>query len=144
MTDYPPSRTVTLGSALSAAEQRVDELKPDDEDDEPDAEIVPARNERDALQWAVGRWGEGAEITLEAYTARTRARVTDTLRQEMVGEPGPSEQDIWLIAAGLSDAPWIDDHDLASKAAATGQLPPALVDWLNGQVDDINDLSEGN
>lgn len=141
---YPPSRTVTLGNALDSAEQRVEDLQADEEDGDADPDIVPARNERDALQWAVNNYGEDAEITLEAYTARTRARVTDTLRQDMVGEPGPSEQDLWLIAAGLSDAPWIDGDDLAAKAGSTGQLPPALVDWLNGQVDDINDLSEGN
>ncbi|AFH22018.1 hypothetical protein OSG_eHP14_00190 [environmental Halophage eHP-14] len=140
--NYPPTRTQTLGSALDTAENRVSELETDD--DTGAQTLANARNQRDALHWAVNEFGEDAEIVLSAYTATTRARTLDTLRGDILGDPGPEEIGNWLVAAGVDDAPWIDDKDTQSKAQRTGQLPPALVDWLDRQLDDLNDLSEGN
>jgi hypothetical protein len=138
--DYPPSRTIAFGDALDDLEQRVATL------DENDAEHRVARNKRDGLQWAVEVFGADAAVEIRAYTATTRARVLDELRTGVVGDPGPEQRALWLTAAGISDAPWYDgDEDLATRADIVGQLPPALVDWLDDQLDSINDLGdEGN
>lgn len=138
--DYPPSTTVVLADALDDLEQRVATL------DEDDPEYRAARNQRDALSWAVEEFGANAEVTLAAYTAATRARVEDALRSSVVGDIGSGRTQLWLAAAGVDDAPWLSaGDDLATAADVTGQLPPALVDWLQAQLDDLNDLGdEGN
>jgi hypothetical protein len=159
--DYPPSQTYTLAAALDTIEDRVNELKERiddleaqrDNDDEADVgeDLVEARNEkdaaenkRDALQWAVNEFGEDAELTLEAYTTKTRSRTIDTFRAQTVGA-GSEELNDWLVAAGVADAPWMDDGaDLQERADVVGELPPALTDWIEGELDDLNNLAEGN
>ena len=133
--DYPPSRTVALGDALASVEARL-------EDGDGDGDLA---NQRDALAWGVEEFGAAAEVTVAAFTAATRARVLDELRDGVVGEPGPREMSLWLVAAGVDAAPWLDGgEDIAARAAVTGELPPALVDWLESILDDVNDLSQGN
>jgi hypothetical protein len=137
---YPPSTTVTLADALDDLEERVATL------DEDDPDHRPTVNQRDALSWAVEEFGGDAEVVLTAYTAATRARVQDALRSSVVGDVGTGRTQLWLAAAGVDDAPWLSaGDDLATTADVTGQLPPALVDWLQAQLDDLNDLGdEGN
>lgn len=135
--DYPPTKAWDLQAARERAQERADTA--DDATDRRRAE-----NQADALGWAVSEFGGEASVELAAYTAQTRARVLDTLQTEIAGDIGPEETQLWLVAAGVESAPWFDDHDLPSKAAATNRLPPALVEWLNSELDDLNDLSEGN
>lgn len=142
--DYPPTQTYRLGAALEQAEKRVADLEADADPDDYDRTLNEAENQRDALQWAVDEFGDDAELELQAYTAHTRAQVLDTLRNDVFGNPGEEETTVWLIAAGIAAAPWLDDHDIGSKATVTGQLPPALLDWIETEIDDLNDLSEGN
>lgn len=142
--DYPPTRSITLDNALAQANDRVSDLEPDAEDEDAERGIVAARSQRDALAWALDQWGDEATVDLQAYTARDRARVHDTVRNEIMGDIGGNELQVWMVAAALTDAPWLDDKDLQSKAQATARLPPALVDWVKRQLDDINDLTEGN
>ena len=138
--DYPPTQTYTLGAAAERERKRAASLDSDDDRREHET----ARNQADALAWAATQWGEDGEITLSAYTARTRGRIQDTLRTQVMGDPGADESTVWFVAGAIDDAPWIDETDLTDKAEATGQLPPALVDWLAAELEELNDLSEGN
>lgn len=167
--DYPPSQEYTLGAVLDKLEAQVadqqatvDDLEPDDEEDEVDdeqalrearVELESLETHRDGVRWAVhgddrdggfDGWGEDATVVLQAYTGKTRADVVDTLRNEVLGTFGERMVTNWMIAAGIEDAPWIDDKDIMSKAAPTEQLPPPLLDWLEAELDDLNDLSAGN
>jgi len=129
--DYPPSRTIRLGDALEAAE-----AKADDEGTDGGWETY-----RDGLSWAVDQWGEDAEISVEAFTGASRARILDTARQHTVGELGRSRQRNALIAGSVIAAPWFDgDDDLATRLRVTGELPPALLDWLDQEVAELNEL----
>jgi exonuclease VII small subunit len=155
--DYPPSWDVSLEEALSSVEAdledargRVDKLE-DDEDATNDAlaEAYSRRqrleSNRDALEWAVQQFGEGARVSMTAFTATTRARTLDEIQRTAVGQVGNEETRIWLLAAALDDAPWLDPgDDLADAYRITGELPPALQDYLDDQLTDLNDLSEGN
>lgn len=133
--DYPPTTTLTLGVALDDVERALAEGGDD----------APPEAHRDALAWAVGEFGEDAEITLEAFTTTTRSQTIDTLQRTRVGDVGSNLINDWLVAAGVVDAPWLEGgEDLETRAEITGQLPPALTDWLDAQLDDLNELSEGN
>jgi len=134
--DYPPTRTLAFGDALDAVEA-------DLEDADDDAETAATESQQDALSWAVEQWGSDETVTLAAYTATTRAQTIDQFNTTTAGA-GAEELNIWLVAAGLDAAPWLDDQDIALKAVATGQLPPALIDWMRDELDDLNALSEGN
>lgn len=155
--DYPPSRTRRFGAALASiedrlatAEQRIADLEADE--DATDQALAEARqdrataaNQRDALQWAVAQFGEDAELTLRAFTATSRARVLDTLNRTVVGAVGGQQTRNWLIAGSIEAAPWLDgDEDLAEQASVTGALPPGLVDWLDAELEELNDLTAGN
>lgn len=135
--DYPPTRTLTLGSAL-------EEYAPADGEGEDADDIEAARSAsiRDGLQWAIAEWGEDAAFELQAYTAGTRAEVLDRLHQNRVGEVGQQLRRNWFIAAAITDAPWIDGDTpaLADRVEAVAALPPALVDWLNEELAGLNDL----
>lgn len=159
MTDinYPPSRTLTLGSAHEQTADRVtdlgariDDLKGDD--DATDKALAEARNdqnnaesERDALAWACEEFGEEAEITLEAHTTTRRSRVLDTANRKTMGELGSSQLNDWMLAAAVVEAPWLDGgEDLQERYDYLGALPPALSDWISRELQDLNDLSAGN
>jgi len=138
--DYPPTSTLTLGVALDDVERELDEAEEGD-----DTDVGQLTADRDALTWAVGEFGEAAEITLEAFTTTTRSRTIDTLQRTRVGDVGSNLINDWLVAAGVVDAPWLEGgEDLETRAEITGQLPPALTDWADAQLDDLNELSEGN
>jgi len=50
-----------------------------------------------------------------------------------------------MVAVAVTEAPWFDGGE--SHAEAVGMvagLPPALVDWLWGRIEDLSDLSAGN
>jgi len=155
--DYPPSWDVTLEEALSTvkgdledAESRVDEFEADeDATDEALAEAYSRRqrleSNRDALEWAIQQFRSEARIKMTAFTATTRARTLDEIQRTAVGQVGNEETRIWLLAAALDDAPWLDSGDeLGDAYRITGELPPALQDYLDDQLTDLNDLSEGN
>jgi hypothetical protein len=161
--DYPPTRTLTLGSALEAieadlrdVERRIEELEsqlPDeDSDEDPDPATTKALREkrserstlgsqRDALQWAVDEWGPDAEIELEAITTASRGRATDAVRNGRVGEVTGQILQRYIAAASLTAAPWLEGgDDLQTRAQILGKLPPGLSDWLQAELDDLNDL----
>ena len=130
--DYPPSRTLTLGDAHERAQERADS----DRDDSDQWERYA-----DALGWAVEQFGGGAEVVVEAFTAASRARILDEARRSTVGELGPERTRSWLVGGSVTAAPWIDaDADLADRVQATTALPPTLVDWLDTELEDLNDL----
>jgi len=135
--DYPPSRTVTLGSALDDV---TDELAGLDDDAEERATLI---RHQTGLEWAVSTFGEDATVTLQGYTTNTRSRTADAFNDATVNA-GQAEFDDWLAAAGVVEAPWYDDTDITARAIAHGQLPPELADWLVDELADLNDLSAGN
>lgn len=155
--DYPPSRDYELGAALEQVQKqhteavdRVTDLTADDDAD--DAALQQARREKAetgnyvaALEWAVDQFDNDAALTLSAFTARQRGRIQDTLRNQVMGDLGEEESSVWFVAAAIDDAPWVDPgDDLTEVAHATGQLPPALVDWLSSELEELNDLTAGN
>mgnify|MGYP006275541869 CR=1 FL=1 len=159
MTDfeYPPTREFTLQSALADvettlanAEERVDDLESDE--DAQESALAEARQDREdaaskknALEWAVREFGTDARVVLEAFTATTRARTIDEMQSSTMGDVGGMESRIWLLAAALQDAPWLTgDEGLPEAAQVTGALPPAVQDYLDDELTDLNDLSEGN
>jgi len=134
--DYPPTQTHRLGTALEDARDRADS----DADD-----AATWGRYVHGLQWAIDQWDADADIVLQAFTTRLRNRTLDAANRETVGPLGPNRTRTWLVAAGVQSAPWVaDDSDLVEQAQVTGQLPPALVDWLDAKQDALNDLSEGN
>jgi len=155
--DYPPSRTYQLSAALDEAkrrvnrlDERIDELEADDE--ATDQALAEARQERsnaakqrDALSWAIDEFGADAELTLEAFTANSRARVLDTLQRATVGQVGSEQARNWLIAGSITDAPWLEGgENLRERAEIADAVPPALLDWLDDELEDLNELTEGN
>jgi hypothetical protein len=160
--DYPRTATYRLGDALSDAEERVQTLQCridslSDREDPPEGDLDEKRSERasweqhkSALQWAVhgddrddgfDGWGEDAEVRLSSLTANDRGRALDTAQRTTVGDLGSRQARTWLIAVGIEAAPWIsDDATLRERAAVTGSLPPALRDWLDEQLEDLNAL----
>jgi len=132
--DYPPSRTLTLGTAHERATERADS---DRDDSDQWARYA------DALGWAVEQFGADAEVVVKAFTAASRARILDEARRSTVGDLGPERTRSWLVGGSVSAAPWIDagaDAGLADRVQATTALPPTLVDWLDSELEDLNDL----
>lgn len=160
--NYPPERTIELGSAVTTLADRLDDLEDQvedleeavdvAEDDDPDPgavqelreahdELQKVRNQHDALQWAVQEWDEEATVRLRAIDTGTRARVEDTIQTAHVGQVGPSGLNNWMVAAGLVDAPFLDDDDeLEDKVEVVAHLPPGVTDWLDDTLDDLQDL----
>ena len=108
-----------------------------------------------ALKWAAhgdddpegfDGYGEDAEITIQAYTADSRARVIDTFNAKTVGDVGSQALRTWLIAGAIVDAPWIEgDEGLLEQKELLGKAhPPALADWLDAELESLNDLTAGN
>jgi len=126
--DYPPTRTYRLGDLAES-------------DDLSDAKVG-------AMGEAVKWFGEDATVTLQAPTGRTRARAIDKLNKTTVGDVGKEQAKIWIATANLQEAPWLADNDdqgLSMQAQVTGDLPPALLTWLQEEMDDLSSLGdEGN
>lgn len=134
--DYPPTQRTVFAAALDRLDEEADQAGEEDPVDE---------THRHALMWAVDQWGDDAEVTLEAFTTAARSRTLDTLHRTRVGPVGNQQITDWLIAAAITDAPWLDGgEDLETQADLVGQLPPALRDWLDEQLDELNDLTAGN
>jgi len=134
--DYPPTRTV----ALAQARDRLDEQLADCDDAEQDRLATL----RSGVGWAIDQFGTEATIELTAFTARERDRTLDTLREQLVGV-GDREMQQYFLAAQIESAPWLDgDMDLIEHGRVIGELPPAVVDWLQSEADDLNALDEGN
>ena len=126
--DYPPTRTIAFGDAPTAA---VDELEDVDE-----TAIA------DGVAWLVETFGADATVTLSALTAGERAKLTDTIQRDRVGNAGNGLLENWVVAACVDDAPWLaDGAALADTAESVGDLPPQVVDWLSAELDDLNDLT---
>lgn len=155
--DYPPSTELTLEASLSNVEEELEAAKDrlgelEDDDDAKKSALREARsrvgslsNHADGLRWAIDAWGEEAEVRLTAFTAQSRARTLDTINNKTIGTIGAEETRVWLIAAALDAAPWLDaSDDIEGDYRNTGNLPPALQDWLDSEVEDLNDLSPGN
>lgn len=147
---FPPTRTVSLDTALGELEDRVDELESDLEDAEgTDAtslaqELQAATSKRDGVHWAVEEFGGDAEIALEAFTTGSRARVRDRLRDVAVNF-GNEQLGVWHTAYAIADAPWLEgDEDFVAQCKTFEGLPPGLSDWILDELDDLNDLSPGN
>jgi hypothetical protein len=161
--DYPPTETITLGVALEAIgadlrdiEARIEELKselPDeDSDEDPDPATTKALREKrseqstlnsqkDALEWAVNQWDADAEIKLEAIQAIDRERARDALRTGRMGEITTGVLKRYMATQCLKTAPWVEtDDDIHDKAKFLGELPPGLRDWLQAELDELNDL----
>lgn len=133
--DYPPAQTYTLGGALSTVEDDLDAL---DEDADERATLA---NQRDALQWALDQWDAEAELMLQAFTATRRADVVDTLNRTTVGPVGAQKTRTWLVMCSVETAPWLGGgEDYQARAAVADSLPPALVDWLESELEELNDL----
>ena len=170
MTDfgYPPTVRYELGSALANVEQRVDDLErrisnlkeqagQDDVPDDLRDQLQDARADRqsvltqqEGLQWAVhgdaredgfDGWGEDAVVELQAFTGGSRARILDTAERSTVGTLGQQQLRVWLIAGAIETAPWLDgDEDLLEQQQQTKSLPPMLIDWLDAELEDLNEL----
>lgn len=166
---YPPSRELELGQERSQLEDTLDELDREieqlqqrAENDDVDEQTLQAKRQqysdadsaRDALVWAIegdGRedgfdgWGGDATVTIQSYTASRRARVLDELNRSVVGEVGSNLVRNWIVAGSVTAAPWLDGGEsLREQSEIAGQLPPGLLDWLDDQLSDLSQLTEGN
>lgn len=125
--DYPPTETLVLGDALERWQ---------DADDHDRADTFA-----DGLGWAVDEFDADAEIVLEALTAGRRNEVIDRINSSRVGDVGDGLVTNWMIAAAITECPWFDDEaPLEDMVAAVAQLPPAVVDWLEHELGELNDL----
>lgn len=135
--DYPPTETLVLGDALEEYEAAA----PDEAVDPETADEARAVTFAEGLSWAVDEFGTDAEIVLEGFTAGTRAQVVDRLTNDRVGDIGQRLTTNWMIAAAIVECPWFDDEvPLEDMVTAVAQLPPAVVDWLDHELEELNDL----
>ena len=131
--DYPPSTTVTLSDELDQLQRRAE-----DGNEANDTHI-------EALEWAINEFGADATVCVQGMTTTKRDRTVDTANRVTMGPLGASALRTWLVAASITEAPWLEGgEDLEEQQALLGALPPSVSDWLDAQVEDINDLSEGN
>lgn len=151
--NYPPTTTIVLEAAVDTAQRRLEDcsdrvadLEADDDAtrqalQEARSDYQDADNQHDALQWAVTEFAAEAEITLRAHTSETRSEVLDTINRTTMGEVGSNQLQDWLVAAAIVNAPWLSGgEDIRTRADITGELPPALTDWLARELEDLNDL----
>jgi hypothetical protein len=161
--DYPPTETITLGVALEAieadlrdiearTEELESELPDEDSEEDPDPATTKALREKrseqstlsgqqDALEWATDEWGPDEEIALEALTTADRDRARDALRNERMGEVTNTVLQRYIAAQCLTSAPWLESNDdIHDRAEVLGELPPGFSDWLQSELDDLNDL----
>jgi len=159
--DYPPTREYTLEAALESVKADIEngqaeiddlEAKLPDGDEDPDPATTKALREarqrkstvesyRDALKWAIGEWGEDAKIEIRGIDTNARKQVQKALRTGWMGEATTEDLNHYLIAESLMDAPWVQpDDDIHDLAGFLDELPPGLSDWIEDEMDDLNDL----
>lgn len=153
------TETYRLQDVAQGLDQRLDNLADkvakagDDEDtSESVQEARQLEGHLAGIQWAIDEYGADAEITLGALTTGEYARVSDyttDAANEQVGGPTSVEgaSQIFFVAAGLVDAPFVDDSaGFEDRCAAVRGLPPQITRWLESQVDELTtpDVDLGN
>lgn len=158
--DYPPNREFVLGAVRDALESDIDDLQQEmdalgaqrEEAEDPDPalnrELRDLRSEQntlethlDGVEWAIDQWDEESSVTLEALTTQARGETMSAVRTGRMGEVTQDVLDRYLTAAGIADAPFIeDDDDIHDVARLVGQLPPAVTDWIQSKQSELNDL----
>lgn len=157
--DYPPSREIRLGSARDQLEREIADLDREIDDLEgrvdespddpaPKAALRETRSEKNSLEtqldgvtWAISSWREDATIAVQGLTTESRGEALHAVRHGRMGEVTSDTLGRYLNAQSLQAAPFLeDDDDIHDVAHVIGALPPAFSDWLNDQLDDLNDL----
>jgi len=158
--------TIDLAEEVQRLDQRLDDLADDarglDEDSDEYQEIreEAARVERhlvgvkDALQPSSDAERERVEeVTVgEVLTgdfAEIEDRARDVQRQRVSRGDDSSvsgAERVFFVAAGLVDAPFLEDDSFESRANAVSELRPPFTAWLEDQIDDLStpDVDVGN
>lgn len=156
--------TITLGDERERLRERYDELqaRADDEAaedaDRAAAEQLAAHVRRTAngVNYLAEEHGADATVTVGALAMRDSALVRDRLEahQEEAAKSGiaggtDGSRDLYQVAAGLVDAPFLDGElDPTAAAhfddvvAAVGGQPPQVVEWLLDRVQEATALPD--
>lgn len=156
--------TYEFGAELERLRERYDDLQARADDGEAaDADRAAAeqlaahvRRTANGVNYLAEEHGENAAVTVGALAMRDSALVRDRLEAhreeaEKAGIAGGTDgsRDLYQVAAGLVDAPFIDD-DIDATAAAhfddvvavVGEQPPQVVEWLLDRVQEATALPD--
>lgn len=151
------TETFDLHAEADRLDDRLDALADQAADADPDSTAYREATEEATLveqqlvgvRWALHPDSEDRDpyesITLGGLTTGEYAHVADRVeaaRQERVGfghDDGSvaGVGQVFFVAAGLVDAPFLDDTGFDAKARAVNQLPPQFTRWLEARVDDL-------
>jgi hypothetical protein len=142
------TRTVTLGDERDRLSAELDDLADDlAAADDPPAKLWSEAQDLDQAGEAVAalaaRHGDEATVTVRGLTAGEIARVEDHL-DDSDGGAGASR--IAYAAAGLEDAPFLDDDavSLQARMEAIADEAVGVRVWIEELVDDVGSPDEGN
>lgn len=150
--------TRTLGAERDRLQDRLDDLVETLDDAEEGAQRqLLTREARDvdqagqAVAALVAEYGEDATVTVRGLDAIQYAAVenkTDEARATSSVDSGtPGTGRLAYAAHGLVDAPWFDDidpGDLDAKIKSFAGLSPGVRTWVEGLVDELGAVDEGN
>jgi hypothetical protein len=152
------THTIRLGDARDRLDARLDELAAQVED--PDAPPRDVLEEAQAIEsqrlpgvmWGIAEYGADAEVTIGELSHGEMAEVTDRVSgaqaEQIGGADGVSgAATTFFVAAGLADAPFLDESYPTIEAAAPvvgGDLHPQFVAFLESEIDDVTSVDAGN
>jgi hypothetical protein len=158
------TNTIDLSEEVQRLDQRLDDLADqargldEDSDDYEEVREEAARVERhlvgvkDALR-DDGEHEAVAEVTVGEVLTGDFAEIEDRARdvqRQRVGRGDDSSvsgaERVFFVAAGLVDAPFLDDDSFEAGAQAVSELRPPFTAWLEDRIDDLStpDVDVGN
>lgn len=139
------TQSFTLESKRDALTDRLNELAEQvaggDASEDALQEASRVERHRDAIADAVDEYGEHAEVTIGALTAGEYGQAKDYVKDSQLEKSGQSVDgvsQIVYVAQGVQTAPFLDAAtDTDGAVAAVSQLAPALVEFLEAEIDDL-------
>jgi hypothetical protein len=156
--------TIDLSEEVQRLNQRLDDLADqargldEDSDDYEEVREEAARVERHLVGVKDALCDDGereavAEVTVGEVLTGDFAEIEDRARdvqQQRVGRGDNSSvsgaERVFFVAAGLVNAPFLDDDSFEARAQAVSELRPPFTAWLEDQIDDLStpDVDVGN
>jgi hypothetical protein len=158
--------TYDLQDVAADLDERLDELASDIQSSDDAEQLLAEAQQREShlagVEWAIDKFADDedatVEVTLGSLTAGEFAQVrdhVDEVRATVVnggGVEGAGARQVALAAAGVVDAPFLDEGvpkgvaGFDARRQAVADLAPQFVMWLETEVDDLStpDVSAGN
>jgi len=152
------THTIRLDDARDRLDARLDELAAQVADpDDPPREVVEEAQAIESQRlpgvlWGIDQYRADAEVTIGELShgemAEVTDRVSDAQAEQIGGADGVSgAATTFFVAAGLVDAPFLDDPYPSIKTAApvvANDLHPQFVAWLESEIDSVTSVDPGN